>query len=66
MDELTEGQLNALNELARKKSGEAIGFLTIADARTLTDLGLARRAHSGWEITPAGLALIGGPTDPGR
>ena len=59
MDDLTDGQRNALHELALKKSGGEVGFINIADARTLTDLGLARRAHSGWEITPEGSALIG-------
>jgi hypothetical protein len=67
MDDLTDGQRNALHELVRKKSGAEVGFINIADARTLTDLGLARRAHSGWEITPEGAALVsgrGGELDP--
>lgn len=66
MDDLTDGQRNALSELARKKSGGEIGFMNIADARSLTDLGLARRAPSGWEITEEGAALIGGETSEGR
>ena len=65
MDNLTDGQRNALHELARKKTGAKVGFITIADAMTLTDLGLARRTQSGWEITDAGLVLISGEISPG-
>ena len=33
-------------------------FVNIADARTLTELGLAERSREGWNITPAGAALL--------
>jgi hypothetical protein len=66
IDDLTDGQRNALSDLARKKSGGEVGFINIADARSLTDLGLARRAHTGWEITEEGSGLIGGETSQGR
>jgi hypothetical protein len=66
MDDLTEGELSALQALARKKTGQEISFVNIADARSLTDRGLARRGHSGWEITPEGSALIGGRSEARR
>ena len=53
---LTEGQLVALRNLARKQAGEAVDWINIGDARALTELGLAERNRGGWEITPAGLA----------
>jgi hypothetical protein len=55
---LSGGQLEALRNLASKKAGEAVAYINIADARTLTDLGLAQRNREGWEITPAGSALL--------
>jgi hypothetical protein len=55
MDDLTTGQLDALKDLARKKAGEAVPFVNIADARALTDLGLAERSREGWDITPEGV-----------
>jgi hypothetical protein len=58
MDELTDGQLHALKGLARKKAGEAVPFVKIADACALTDLGLAERNREGWNITPAGSAWL--------
>lgn len=58
MDDLTTGQLDALKDLARKKAGEAVPFVNIADARALTDLGLAERSREGWDITPEGSALL--------
>ncbi len=53
---LTPGQLTALRNLARKQAGEDVDWINIADARALTELGLAERNRGGWEITPAGLA----------
>ena len=35
-------------------------WINIADARALTEMGLARRTRGGWEITPQGLALVSG------
>jgi hypothetical protein len=57
MDELTTGQRHALEQLARKKAGEAIPFVNISDARALTELGLAERSREGWDITAEGSAL---------
>lgn len=58
MDDLTSGQIETLRDLARKKTGEAVGFVNIADARALTELGLAHRSQEGWDITPEGTALL--------
>jgi hypothetical protein len=44
----------ALENLHRKKSGLAVDWINIADARALTELGLAVRSHQGWSITEAG------------
>lgn len=59
MDSLTGGQLQALRNLAEKHGGAATGFLNIADAQRLTELGFASRTRQGWEITPAGLTRLG-------
>jgi hypothetical protein len=64
MDDLTDGQLDVLRDLARKMAGEAVGFVNIAQARALTDLGLAQRSQEGWDITPAGSALLAGLAGP--
>ena len=63
MDDLTSSQLEALRNLARKKAGDEVGFVNIADARTLTDLGLAQRSREGWNITPEGSAFLAGQSD---
>lgn len=55
---LTDSQLDALRNLSRKKSGAEVGWIAIAEARDLTDLGFAARKASGWEITPAGAARL--------
>ena len=55
---LTPGQLAALKNLARKKAGEAVDWINIADARGLTDLGLAERNGGGWVITTDGLSAL--------
>jgi hypothetical protein len=55
---LTPGQLDALRNLARKKAGLEVGWIVIADALGLTDLGFAERNRSGWQITAAGAALL--------
>ena len=57
-DSLTAGQLRALRNLADKRSGNITAFVNIADARHLTELGLAIRSRQGWDITAAGLACI--------
>ena len=48
----------ALKNLARKKAGEAVDWINIADARVLTDLGLAERNGGGWVITTEGVAAL--------
>ena len=58
MDDLTDGQLEALQDLSRKRAGEPVPFVNIADARALTELGLAERSQEGWNITAAGAALL--------
>jgi hypothetical protein len=55
---LTPGQLGTLQNLARKKTGAMVGWVDIAEARGLTELGLAARNRSGWEITPEGEAVL--------
>jgi len=55
---LDEGQRTALRNLAMKKAGKDVDWITIADARTLTDLGLAERNRSGWRITDKGEAVL--------
>jgi hypothetical protein len=66
--------LVALENLGRKKAGLEVDWINIADARALTDLGLAERTQSGWVITAAGAAALealgaaptGSPPDRGR
>ena len=58
MEDITDGELQALRNLAEKQSGRATAFVNIADARQLTNLGLAVRSQQGWEITPAGAAYL--------
>jgi hypothetical protein len=58
MAELTDAQLNALENLARKKAGEEPPFINIGAARALTELGLAARSREGWDITPEGSSLL--------
>ena len=55
---LTPGQLDALRNLARKKAGLEVGWIVIADALGLTNLGFAARNRSGWQITAAGASLL--------
>jgi hypothetical protein len=57
---LSDKELAALHNLADKQGGKDVDWINIADARALTELGLARRNPGGWEITPKGLALING------
>lgn len=58
MDDLTPSQLNALQNLSRRKAGEEGPFINIGAARALTELGLAERSREGWDITAAGAALL--------
>jgi hypothetical protein len=55
---LTGGQLDALRNLSRKKAGQQVGWIVIADALGLAELGFAARNRSGWQITPAGASLL--------
>ena len=62
--ELSGGELEAQRNLARKGAGESVGFVNIADARRLTERGLAERSREGWDITALGssvLAKLAGP-----
>jgi hypothetical protein len=61
---LTDGQILALRNLARKQAGEAVDFVNIADAQVLTDHGFAERGRGGWVITAAGSALLAGNPEP--
>jgi hypothetical protein len=58
MRDLSEGELQALRNLAEKRGGGDTAFLNIADARQLTELGLAIRSRQGWEITEAGVGYL--------
>lgn len=58
MRPLTDGELRALRNLAEKSAGKVTAFLRIADAQSLTELGLATRSHQGWDITAAGAAYL--------
>ena len=58
MDDLNDAQLNALRNLALKKSGKEAPFINISAARALTELGLAERSREGWDITSEGSALL--------
>ena len=66
---LSDSQLEALRNLSRKKAGAVVGWIAIAEARALTELGFASRNPSGWEITDAGEMELahhrpgGGPDD---
>lgn len=50
--------MDALRNLACKKAGLQVGWIVIADALGLTDLGFAARNRSGWQITAAGASLL--------
>ena len=55
---LTVSEAAALRTLADKKSGTLTAFVNIADARRLTELGLAERSRQGWTITADGAACL--------
>ena len=55
---LSDGQLDALRNLSAKKEGAVVGWISIAAARALTDLGFANRTQSGWRITASGAAAL--------
>ena len=62
---ISDKELGALRNLADKQAGKDVDWINIADARALTELGLARRSREGWEITAEGLALLKAPPPPG-
>lgn len=62
---LSDGQLTALRNLARKQAGEDVDWINISDARALTDLGYAQRDRAGWTITTEGLSALKVIDDPG-
>jgi len=55
---LSDAQIDALRNLARKKAGEVVGWIGISEARGLTELGFATRNRSGWQITDAGVLML--------
>ena len=55
---LSEDQLNALRNLARKQAGGEVDWINISVARGLTDLGYAERNREGWNITAEGVAAL--------
>ncbi len=55
---LPSGQMKALRNLSRKRSGEDVDWINISDARALTDLGLAERGRAGGMITDVGVDLV--------
>lgn len=54
MTQLTEGQWHALRNLERKRGGDEVAFVNIADAQLLVERGFAVRSRQGWDITPEG------------
>ncbi len=57
---ISDTELQALRNLSKKQNGEDVDFINIADARALTELGLALRTQQGWVITEAGSHLLTG------
>lgn len=55
---LTAAETAALRNFAEKRTGSLTAFVNIADARRLTELGLAQRSRQGWDITPEGAAYL--------
>lgn len=58
MMKLSLGEMTALKNLALKSTGVAVDWISIADARALTEKGLAQRNREGWVITAAGTGLL--------
>lgn len=58
MTQLTDDQVHALRNLARKQAGEDVDWISISSARVLTDLGYAERTAGGWIISPLGSATL--------
>jgi hypothetical protein len=60
---LSAGQFQALGNLSRKMAGEDVGWINIADAMALTQLGLAERNREGWKITAEGSTVLAAGND---
>ncbi len=58
---LSPGQLAALRNLAHKQGGDEVDWINIADARALTERGLAERSREGWRITAEGVSALTAP-----
>ena len=58
MTSLSAGELQALRNLSEKQGGAETGFINIADAQRLTELGLPIRSRQGWDITDEGVAFL--------
>ena len=58
MIQLSARILRALRNLADKAQGRPVDWINIADARELTELGLAVRTRQGWSISPVGEARL--------
>lgn len=58
MMKLSSAQIDTLRNLSRKRAGFTTGWVSIAAAQGLTELGLAIRNRSGWEITASGQAAL--------
>jgi hypothetical protein len=56
---LSQNLIVALRNLAGKRDGQTVPWINIADACSLTDLGLAKRTPNGWSISTAGEAALG-------
>jgi len=55
---LSESQFTSLQNLASKQAGGDVGWINIADALALTELGLAERTQAGWKITASGASVL--------
>ncbi len=64
--DLSGGELTALRNLSQKELGQDVDWISIADARALTKLGLAERSRSGWRITAEGEAALGAAVEEAR
>ena len=65
--DLTLDQRRALENLARKSKGEDVGWINIANAQALVQMGLCDRDRQGWRVNPCGLAWLlehGGAASP--
>jgi len=55
---LSPDRIGALRNLARKQNGDPVGWIAIAEAQGLTEIGYARRSQNGWKITASGLEAL--------